>query len=129
MPLPFPIASKPTKRTSTPREEASIPFPMRSSSDPRKVRPLDFQKWVKKFNGMGDPYHHLANFHQMARAKKFHDLHTLVKGFGLTMEGKALTWFQTQKLAKFSFFTQLAKEFVREHAKSGLKHDVLSQIH
>ena len=42
---------------------------------------------------MGDPYDHLANFQQMARAKKVHDLHTLVEGFGLTMEGKALTWF------------------------------------
>ena len=65
----------------------------------------------------------------MTRAEKVHDLHTLVEGFGLTMEGKALTWFQTQKMAKFSSFTQLAKEFVREHTKSGLKHDVLSQIH
>ena len=65
----------------------------------------------------------------MARAEKVHDLHTLVGEFGLTMEGKALTWFQTQKTAKFSSFTQLAKEFVREHTKSRLKHDVLSQIH
>ena len=101
----------------------------RSPSERRKVRPSDFQKWVKKFNGTSDPYDHLANFQQMARAKKVHDLHTLVEGFGLTMEGKALTWFQTQKMAKFSSFTQLAKEFVREHTKSGLKHDVLSQIH
>ena len=65
----------------------------------------------------------------MARAEKVHDLHTLVEGFSLTMEEKALTWFQTQNMAKFSSFTQLAKEFVREHTKSGLKHDVLSQIH
>ena len=65
----------------------------------------------------------------MARAKKVHDLHTLVEGFGLTMEGKALTWFQTQKMENFSSFTQLAKEFVREHTKSGLRHNMLSQIH
>ena len=65
----------------------------------------------------------------MARAEKVHDLHTLVEGFGLNMEGKALTWFQTQKMAKFSSFTQLAKEFAREHTKSRLEHDVLSQIH
>ena len=65
----------------------------------------------------------------MARAEKFHDLYTLVEGFGLTMEGKALTRFLTQKTANFSFFNQLAKEFVREHTKSGLKNDVLSQIH
>ena len=65
----------------------------------------------------------------MVRVEKFHDLHTLVEGFGLTMERKALTWFQTQNITKFSSFTQLAKEFVREHTKRGLKHDVLSQIH
>ena len=32
-------------------------------------------------------------------------------------------------MAKFSFFTQLAKAFVRKHTKSGLNHDVLSKIH
>ena len=45
------------------------------------------------------------------------------------MEGKALTCFQTQNMAKSSSFTELAKEFVIEHTKSGLKHDVLLQIH
>ena len=65
----------------------------------------------------------------MARAKKVYDLHTLVEGFGLTMEGKALTWSQTLKMAKYSSFIKLAKELVREHTKSGLKNDVLSQIY
>ena len=27
---------------------------------PRKTRPSNFQKWVKKYNGSGDPYDHLA---------------------------------------------------------------------
>ena len=130
MPLPIATTTMPTMRTSVPREEkASIHFLTKSPSEPRKVRPSDFQKWVKRFNGTGDPYRHLASFQQMARAKKVHDLHTLVEGFGLTMEGRALTWFQTQKTANFSSFAQLAKDFVREHTKSGLKHDVLSQIH
>ena len=26
-----------------------------------KTRPSHFQKWVKKFNGLGDPYDHLAS--------------------------------------------------------------------
>ena len=108
------------------REEASSYFLGRMIHDTRRVRPANFQKWVKKFKEMGDPYDHLADFQKMDRAKKVHDLHTLVEGFGLTMEEKALTWFQTQKMAKFSSFTQLAKKFVREHTKSGLKHDVLS---
>ena len=62
----------------------------------------------------------------MARAKEVYYLHTLVEGFGLTMEGRALSWFQTLKIAKYSSFHMLAKEFVIEHTKSGLKNDVLS---
>ena len=80
-------------RTFAPREEASIPFLTKSPLEPRKVRPCDFWKWVKKFNETGVPYDHVASFQQMVRAKKVHDPHTLVEGFGLTMEGKALTWF------------------------------------
>ena len=63
VPISTPHLAQPTVRTFAPREEASIPFFARSSSEPRKVRSsFDFQKWVKKFNELGDPYHHLANF-------------------------------------------------------------------
>ena len=87
------------------------------------------KKWVKKFNGMGDPYNHLDSFQQMARAKKVYDLHILVEGFGLTMEGKALTQSQALKIAKYYSFMKLAKKFVIEHKKIGLKNDVLSQLY
>ena len=60
---------------------------------PRKTRPSNFQKWVKKYNGSGDPYDHLANFKQVVRAEQITDLHTQVEGFGLTLERKALSWF------------------------------------
>ena len=62
VPLSIPTATIPIMRTSAPREEASIPFLTKSPPEPRRVRPYDFQKWVKKFNRTGDPYHHLANF-------------------------------------------------------------------
>ena len=65
----------------------------------------------------------------MAIVEKVYDLHTLVEGFVLTMEGKALTWFQTLKTTNYSSFMKLAKEFMAEHTKSGLKNDVLSQIY
>ena len=32
---------------------------------PRKTRPSNFQKWVKKYNGLEDPYDHLASFKQV----------------------------------------------------------------
>ena len=40
--------------------------PRREFKDSRRVRPVNFQKWVKKFNGLGDPYDHLASFKQIA---------------------------------------------------------------
>ena len=40
--LPIPSTTIPTMRNSAPREEISLPFPTRSPSKPRKVRPSDF---------------------------------------------------------------------------------------
>ena len=64
VPLTVPIPLKPTVRIFMPKAEASVPFPNRNSLNPKKVRPIDFQKRVKKFNEMGDPYVHLTNFHR-----------------------------------------------------------------
>ena len=61
----------------------------------RKVRPSMLQKLVKKFDGSGDPYDHITTFRQVVRAEKVSDNHTQIEGFGLTLEGKALSWFQT----------------------------------
>ena len=68
----------------------------------------------------------LASFKQVARAKRVLDLHTLVEGFGFTMEGKALKWFQTLNIPFYTTFEALEKEFVAAHSKMGLKHDALS---
>ena len=45
------------------------------------------------------------------------------------MEGRDLAWFQTLKIAKYSSFTMLAKDFVTKTTKSGLINNVLNQIH
>ena len=72
----------------------------------RKVRPSQFQKWVPKYDGSGDPYDHLASFKQVLRAEQVLDFHMQYEGFGLTLEEKALSWFQmlilksTQSLSK-----------------------------
>ena len=61
---------------------------------PRRTRPSNFQKWVKKYNGSGDPYDHLASFKQRVRAEQItDDPHTQVEGFGFNLESKALSWF------------------------------------
>ena len=46
---------------------------------------------------------------QVVRAKEVLDLHTLVEGFGFTMEGKALKWFQTLNIPFYTTFEVLAK--------------------
>ena len=78
---------KPTTRMLDAKEEASSYFLGRMIHETRRVRPANFQKWVKKLNNSGDPYDHLASFKQVARGEQVHDLHTKVKGFGLTLEG------------------------------------------
>ena len=62
--------------------------------NPRVLRPSQVQKWVgKKFGGNGDPYNHVALFSQVIRAEQVTDFRIQYEGFGLTLEGKALTWF------------------------------------
>ena len=58
------------------------------------------------------------------------NLHTKVEGFGLTLERKALSWFQTLKMTQYHpTFDALEKDFVIVFSKMGLKHNVLLQIH
>ena len=94
-----------------------------------KTRPSNFQKWVKRFSGSGDPYDHLASFKQVARAEEVDDLHCLVEGFGLTLEGKALSWFQTLDPLAFRDFHALERDFISAFTKTGIKHSVSQLIY
>ena len=82
--------------TPPPPIELPIPRPTRRHEDDhhRKVRPSALQNIVKKYDGTGDPHDHVATYRQAIHAEQVRDLHTQVEGFGLTLEGKALTWFQ-----------------------------------
>ena len=93
-----------------------------------KTRPSHFQKWVKKFNGIRDPYGHLALFKQVARAEEVLDLHVLKEGFGLTLEGKALSWFQTLDIGTYHSLESLEKNFIGAFTKIGIKHSVSTLI-
>lgn len=93
---------------------------------PRKTRPSNFQKWAKKYNGSGDPYDHLATFKQVVRAEQITNLHTQVEGFGLTLESKALSWFQTLEPHAFLDFAALERDFIAAFSKMGIKHNVVS---
>ena len=67
--------------------------PRRVANEGRRVRPSALQKLVKKYNGSGDPFDHVAVFKQAVHAEQVSNTHTQVEGFGLTLESKALTWF------------------------------------
>ena len=60
--------TRPTRaiRFSRLGDDASAFIPCREFKDTKTLRPTNFQKWVKKFNGPSDPYDHLASFKQIA---------------------------------------------------------------
>lgn len=60
----------------------------------------------------------------MARAEEVLGLHVLKEGFGLTMEGKALSWFQTLDIGSYHSFEALEREFITDFIRTGIKHDV-----
>ena len=66
---------------------------------------------------------------QFAKAENVRDFHTLIEGFGLTLEGKALHWFQTLDPTSFRTIEQLEKGFTAAFSKTGMKHDELSRIY
>lgn len=55
-------------------------------------------------------------------------MHTMVQGFGLTMEGSALAWFQTLKPSTLYDFETLVKRFIEAYSKIGIKHNTVFQI-
>ena len=95
----------------------------------QKVRPSTLQKLVKKYNGSGDPYDHIASFRQVVHAEQVTDTHTKIEGFGLTLEGKALSWFQTLDPSMKETQESLEEDFVAAFLKMGIKHNVVAKIH
>ena len=71
----------------------------------------------------------LATFRQVVRAKQITDLHTQVEGFRLTLEGKALSWFQTLEPDTFKEFEALENDFIAAFSKMGIKHNVVALIY
>ena len=57
------------------------------------------------------------------------DQHTQIEGFGLTLEGKYLSWFQNQVVESLIEFRGLEKDFIATFSKMGIKHNVVAQIY
>ena len=52
-----------------------------------------------------------------------------MEGFGLTLESKALSWFQMLEPHAFMDFAALEKDFIVAFSKMGIKHNVVAQIY
>ena len=55
-------------------------------------------------------------------------MHTMVQGFGLTMEGRALSWFQTLKPSVLYDFEVLVKHFIEAYSKIKINHNTVTHI-
>ena len=94
----------------------------------KNIRPTTLQKFCKKFDGTGDPHEHVALFHQLIYAEGVTDVHTKVHGFGLTLSGSALSWFQTLKSNTLYDYDILVTKFIEAHTKIGIKHNTVTLI-
>ena len=72
------------------REEASVFFPRRAMHESKRVRLAISKSGLRNSMGRGIL---MTIWHPVVRAKEVSDLHVLKEGFGLTLEGKALSWF------------------------------------
>ena len=52
-----------------------------------------------------------------------------MEGFGLTLESKALSWFQTLEPHAYGDFVALEKDFIAAFLKMVIKHNVVAQIY
>ena len=94
----------------------------------RRVKPFSLQKLVKRYNGSDDPHEHVAAYRQAVHAEQVSDTHTQIEGFGLTLESKALTWFQTLNPESKVSLSHLEKDFIVAFSKMGIKHNAVAQI-
>ena len=90
---------------------------------------MALQKLVKKYDGSGDPFDHIAAFKQAVHAGQVSNTHTKIEGFGLSLESKALTWFQTLESSSKTSFERLEKDFIASFSKMGLKHNAVALIY
>ena len=70
----------------------------------------------------------MARFKQVLYAEDVEEMHTMVQGFGLSLEGRALRWFQSLSNAILYDFEVLVEAFIKENTKTGIKHNTLTQI-
>ena len=84
---------------------------------------------VKKYDGSRHPPSHVAAYRQTVHVEQVKDVHTQIEGFGLTLEGEVLTWFQKLKPELKVSLARLDKDFIFAFSNMGIKHNTVGQIH
>ena len=92
------------------------------------MRPLLLQKIFKHYNGNGDPHNHVPAYKQAVHLEQVQDTHTQIDDFGLTLESKALTWFQTLGPKSKVSLERQEKDFIATFSKIGIKRNTIAQI-
>ena len=93
------------------------------------MRPSDFKKLVKKFDGTKDPHYHMANIKQVINAKNVYEWHTQFEGFCMTLDGAALDWFRDLRKGAYTTLDQLELEFIEAFSLTGIKYNTIIKIY
>lgn len=79
--------------------------------------------------GSGDLCNCLASFGQVLRFQQAIDHHMQKDGFGLTLDSKGLSWFQTLETNDCSKLLAHKKNIIAPFLKMGIKHTFVAQIY
>ena len=128
-----------TRRSTTPHpsmgttfHETMGAFPLRPpihAPSQRKLRPSDFKKLVKKFDGTKDPHYHMDNIKQVINAKNVYKWHTQFEGFGMNLDGAALEWLRDLPKGAYTTLDQLEPDFIEAFSLTGMKHNTITKIY
>ena len=94
----------------------------------KKVRPSQLQKLSKLLMEAEILTIMWLDFVKFLFVEDVDDVHTMVQGCGLTLEGKALSWFQSLSNSVLYNFEVLIDVFIKENTKTRIKHNTLRQI-
>ncbi|MCO5546848.1 hypothetical protein L7F22_000285 [Adiantum nelumboides] len=125
---PFQMAREQSRqRVPVPTREPSVPLP-RATGPRMRGNGLTYVAPTSYRQEPMLPAARAPRFRQVLYVEDVEDVHTMVQGFGLTLEGRALRWFQSLSNATLYDLETLVKAFIKENTKTGIKHNTLTQI-
>ena len=71
----------------------------------------------------------MANIKQVINAKNVYEWHTQFEGFGMTLDGAALDWFQDLPKGAYTNLDQLEPDFIKAFSLTSIKHNTITKIY